>query len=834
MTSRHPSTVAPSTERTPDRPGGSPDRSIARPLRPLALAASLAGTLFVVVLMVASSSLGMAVNLSATGVAVPNLHLAAPSASLATPSAAAPARPVPRPPRTSPTRRRPSPRHPSRPARRRTIESGRATFFLNTAIPNPSAGNNTCQPYFHYYYYCWNTTTEPTLNVTTTGVTGLAYTAFTNQSQCPSMDGNATTEVGFATSTNFGTTWTTPKYLGNPACTGAPDQNYSSAFEPALTSLPNGTFVLTYIEYNSSDLYADSGVPPEEFSCGYIQNSRIVVTESYNNGLTWTTPTVLEESDYNSSVNSCPYTNLPMIRPAIAGFGNTIYVAWSNASNPLEDYYGKTYSSWVQLTVSTDGGATWSAVQHLLVMDNQLYGTTTDYATNPSLMVDPSGRLYVAYATNYSNSTFTGPRYHLHLLLGLDPRGHLNEQRVYVHLRGGRLEGPRELRRLVPDTFTDAFTTLAYNPVYDQAYLVYTAGALANFCYNEGTYGDYCYQQAEDKNFFQSSSDNGSTWSTPTFPSGFNGVSGWASEEYNPSLAVNSLGQINLQFAIRNDAVCENVTVPFITYYCAPQQDQFVTSDDNGTTWSSPIIVYQLFSFSPYSNYRGDTWDGFTSATVTEGTQVLLGWTNLYCGVPSAYNCYSPYYSPTPSLPAASAEVFTSQLYEAVGLTIAFNETGLPAGSAWSVNIEGNIRNGPAGTNLSISGVPPTSLLTWNTPWVNTSYGSAWYATPSVTPPSGFTKNTTVVETFNEQVLVNLLTTPTFEYYFWYDNLLYPGEESNAVLNPVPGGEWVTAGTSITFTESTVAYYTYCICDNLTFQSWTGTARAASRRRRPP
>jgi len=40
----------------------------------------------------------------------------------------------------------------------------------------------------------------------------------------------------------------------------------------------------------------------------------------------------------------------------------------------------------------------------------------------------------------------------------------------------------------------------------------------------------------------------------------------------------------------------------------------------------------------------------------------------------------------------------------------------------------------------------------------------------------------------------------------------------------LPGQTWVAAGTPLTFTETNVAYYAYCItCDNLTWQSWTGT-----------
>jgi len=133
-------------------------------------------------------------------------------------------------------------------------ETGRASFFSNAPIPNPTLGNNSCSFYSFGgggYHYCYNSTTEPSLNLTTQGYTGLAYTAFTNNSPCTAMSPFAMTEVGFVVSTDFGYTWSSPMYLGNPVCSGVPDQNYSSAFQPSLTSLSNGTFVLSYVDRKS-------------------------------------------------------------------------------------------------------------------------------------------------------------------------------------------------------------------------------------------------------------------------------------------------------------------------------------------------------------------------------------------------------------------------------------------------------------------------------------------------------------------------------------------------------------------------------------------------------
>src|SRR5579859_4488053 len=293
------------TSRTaPAGPAG--DRRVASSSREVGLA------IFVVALMVVSSLavLGASGGVVASTLRSPGTVAASGAAALPS-SGAGPAASHSTPAATA----HPAGAHPA-------ASSGRGTFFQSSVVPNPATGTNTCP----YTYFCFNQTNEPSANETTSGYTGVAYTAYTNQSICPAMRGNSTvpdasTEVGFEVSSNFGSTWSTPAYIGNPVCTGD-GANYSSAFQPSLTSLPNGTFVLAYVEYNYSKQTAYSyAVPPENMYCGgysaYIDYSRIVMAFSYKDGASWSTPSVINETNYTT----CPQSTFPSYRPSVTAIG---------------------------------------------------------------------------------------------------------------------------------------------------------------------------------------------------------------------------------------------------------------------------------------------------------------------------------------------------------------------------------------------------------------------------------------------------------------------------------------------------------------------------------
>lgn len=696
--------------------------------------------------------------------------------------------------------------------------SGRGTFFNNTEVPNPVAGTNYCP----YYYFCWNNTDEPSANVTTAGYTGVAYTAYTNSAPCPAMDGNTTvpdavSEIGFVASPDFGGSWSSPLYLGNPVCTGD-GANYASAFQPALTSLANGTFAVAYIEYNYSKLstyaYAAPSNQYNTYCSGYyhIAHARVVVSLSYNDGASWSVPTVVNETN----LTSCPTTGFPDLRPSIAVHGSTLYVAWETLSRPLLACCSTTSIGSVFIASSTNGGLTWTAPSQLATVNGYDgdYNDNTQVALNPNIVVDPNGKLYVAYVTGF-NDTYTGPPCYCYV--------YTSSVRVATSTNNGSTFSYATATSSAgwvgtdyPTYFVDPAPSIAYNTVSGDVYLVYSALLPGSYCRDEGVFGYYCgsYLTAETV-WYQNSSTGGSSWSAPEnlVPTGMldpNG--GWASMAFNPSVAVDYTGTIHVQYTFMNNSYCTPGTDR-----CDGWEQYYTNSTDGGATWSSPADVFAYEStpsYEPTRYYFDSQWPGTYSTIVTAGSQVMLAWVTEQC--PSYFTCYNGY-------PYGGAEVVTSVLYQGPGVSLTFSETGLAPATPWSLEVQGNLFASVAGTNIVVSGVPPSGVVAFAIEPVQGGYGVSYTPATSVGSPSGFATSTTVSVTFSETVLVNILAQPTIEYYWWIDG------EVNYQMNPVPGSQWVTVGTSLTGSVLPYnAYAGFCYyCLNLTFQAWTGTGNGS-------
>ncbi|MCI4337044.1 MAG: hypothetical protein L3K17_07640, partial [Thermoplasmata archaeon] len=182
------------------------------------------------------------------------------------------------------------------------------TYFQSQTIPLPS--NSSCTS-VGFGGGCFNATVEPSINYTSTGLVAMAYTALANATPCPNSSGGAQSVVGFTTAAAPGHAWSSPAYLADPVCSTA--RQYSSAWQPTLTSLANGTLVLAYIQYNMTS----ASIPT--LDCSSVPYDRLVVTRSFNNGTTWTTPLVLNNTP-NTSLG-CPVGLAN--RPWITAFGNT-------------------------------------------------------------------------------------------------------------------------------------------------------------------------------------------------------------------------------------------------------------------------------------------------------------------------------------------------------------------------------------------------------------------------------------------------------------------------------------------------------------------------------
>jgi hypothetical protein len=710
------------------------------------------------------------------------------------------------------------------------IENGTGFFFNNTAPANVTGSFPGCAQQTYSYIFgnyteksCWNATADPSLNVTTDGYTGLATTIWTNDSPCPAMRNNdSTTEIEFTNSTDFGSTWGTPEVLGNPVCAAdsANDQNYSDAEMPGLTSLSNGTFVLTYVESNVSassyDYYYASY--PGSLECGYMAHDRIVVTESYDHGATWTTPQVLQQTDI--LYPGCDDPGMPFLRPSIAATGNTVYVAWTEYPAYFPEGY-EPYEGYLHLAVSTNGGAAWSNASVPPTINGSFtyppYNVTV--AAFPNLLVDPNGTLYISYATGF-NDTFVCATYYC---------GDVDNSSIVVAWSNdngssfghtvvtpyANLSDPYALEW--GPQLTGPYSQLAYSAFTGETYLIYESGTPGEYCYELSfifPIKECGFQSLQSDVMYTDSANGGSTWATPVSidPGFVNPDDGWANSAYNPSIAVRPNGDVDVTYSVTNASICQPTSFIIIFFSeCGANQQAFTLSTDGGATWAPPGLVDPVYAYTqdPLAYDGSEMYMGTGSAILAAGSQVLLAWANITDSTGFFAEANWGY--------EGSLNVETSRLYTGTGITVDFTEAGLPAGTIWNLTVGGYYRDGPTGATFALSGVPPSYSLGYTVGWLNTSYGVAWQPAGAPASPVSFSKNSSVVITYSELVLLQVATLPNVQSYYWLDGY------TNYAISPLVGSTWEPVGVPLTLSVTPVTPL-YCYpCLNFTFLAWQGS-----------
>jgi hypothetical protein len=698
--------------------------------------------------------------------------------------------------------------------------SGPGTFFTTSSVPAVPAGQQSC-----FGGTCVVAADDPSLNLTSQGDLVAAYTAWSVEAPCASARPYALTEIGIVVSTNSGSTWSTPSYLGNPVCSSPSVSEYPSAWEPSLTSLSNGTLVLTYIEYNVS---ASGGFPPRlsfVATSPSVTYDRLVVSRSYDAGAHWTVPLVLN----TSADPALTPTSFAPVRPVVTATGTTVYLAWMNLSDQLNGF--GTGSSGIHVVASTDGGQSFGAPTNLTTL---VGSPGTSVAMNPSIAVDPSGRLYVAYATNLSYLAVLGcPSsgcYYGGWSASVEVATSVNNGTsfAYTPIAGTALV---PLSRWGP--FFDPSPVLAVGPGGGQVYVAYSSGYLQPLC---SIYG--CYTGLGATLSVANSSTNGATFSSPhpVDPYLLGGTVDGANLLYNPAIGVTSDGVLQMTATYDNFSIC---AAGAAGTFCGPQAEIYVNSTDNGATFSPAIYVGDN-STQLYLNPNNP--DGEYATLVTAGSSVWLAWTSDICPAWITAAAFSA--CPWPGTGGASG-VQISELFHGAGLTLTFSETGLPAGTTWTTDVLGNVREGSAPTNLVITGVPAGLNLTWNLS-AEAQYGYRYTASTSIASPSVLTSSTTVSVSYATQVLLQLSAVPFLPPYpyggvpgcggggFYWNLTACP--DINWNVTPAPGPDWVAVGSVVplSVTPNDVLYcnqaypcYSTNIL-NLSFLSWKGTGSSAS------
>lgn len=728
------------------------------------------------------------------------------------------------------------------------LASGPGTFFTTASMPLPPTANESCYRFTIGSSTCSTVSDSngPVLNRTSNGVLAVAYTVYAQNTPCGGIHVRYTdTLVAVATSRD-GSTWSRPRDLGATACDATNASYYPSSWQPAITSLANGTIVLAYVAYNLSASWAPyawaehtcSSTPTSCANATNVKTSELLVTESYDNGSTWSTPTVV-----NRSVELLTNREvwLPW-RPSITAVGNTIYLAWENFTGYWYTAYlgGSTRaggSSGVNLVVSPDGGASWSNATRMPVEGAGI----SRVAMNPSLLVLPNGTLAVAYATNLTygytlccGNAYSYYSYHIDVVVATTANNGTNvslttvASAVPVDSFGAHSYWDYQL---------DPSPALAYGAGADQLYVTFSANAPRHYCYSYSFGGGYCYYTLLSEVYFANLSlaSPGATWSPqivgPLAAFGndlaLNGSYLTYSARYLPSLAVGPNGTVLLEAMGFNGSAC---TVWVYGTLCGLSEELYLTSGTNGSSWSAPVVV--SWNETYYSSYMPN---GPGSAVLASGGHVYLAWTSTTC--PQWNGSYYSYcsYSSFPMYGRSVVQVST--LFNGSGgLTLTFKEHGLHVGTGWTVNVLGNTRTGN-GATLSVSGVPPKLLTDWAITVSSPGYGVRYFGKPSALAPRSFSANATIYDNFTVQYLVNITSNPyypqsTISYYCPYGVVAwdtYYCPTMNYNLTPGVGPTWMKLNSTLTLSVSPAAFYCmqYYGCDyysvNLTFLSWTGT-----------
>ncbi|HLM91083.1 MAG TPA: hypothetical protein VK424_03405 [Thermoplasmata archaeon] len=713
-----------------------------------------------------------------------------------------------------------------------SVSSGPGTFYNATPLPNPSLANATC-----IAGSCYNVSNDVTLNTTRTGLLAVAYTSLTDRSPCATLRPYSVSNIAFLTSADGGQTWSPIQYLGNSQCS-ARGAGYPDAWEPSLTSLGNGTLVLVYVEYN---LTAGALPPLTPYSWPPVE-SRLVLTESYDNGTAWTPTEVLNISNPASAPPGLQFTPA---HPSVTAIGNTIYLTWMSLTT--FDSAGS-----IGYLTSSTGGATWSPT----IPISTGYGAFD--SINPQIMVDPAGEVFIAYVSNisynyffcgddgcnyYGNGVYTGNVW----LAASTSNGTLFSYTEVAYQIA--LDSPAWAPAVNPTSFGPFQTPipqLAYYAPNDTLYLAFTGGRIAGGSSNCFYSTDQCEVGGL---YFYTSFDNGSSFTpgnirTTVFDPDY--VSPWTSAANatdsvtSLAMAVEPSGQVDLEAGFYNGNACVGTT-------CGAETEVVFSTSDNGTTFTIPAnVVSNAYTPDAYG------WNGATGAVAVEMGQPQFYWVSDSCPAWSATPC-GPY--PFSAGPVAQIEV--SSLYTGAGTTLSFSTTALPSDVNWTISVMGNVRSGNGTTTLSVSGVPTGEPVFYSIPNVNLT--AAHYITQvSITTPNSpvtLSGPTTVTARFLEYVPVTIGYTvpiltgagctfgesacPTFYPGCTANENFYVGCYSIYFTTGVPGGTtWTLLGHSISLGLATIpgypsiypcwtypGYYTDCIDTiyNLTLLGWGGS-----------
>ena len=597
--------------------------------------------------------------------------------------------------------------------------SGPGTFYTSEALPSPPLGQEACS-----FGSCFNVSNDVSTTVTPHGLLVAAYTTLSDHSPCGSLRSSSVSNIALVTSGNQGATWSHAQILGNPVCT---QSGYPDAWEPAVASLANGTLVLAYVEYG----LPSGEMPPLTPYTWPPTESRLVVTESFDNGSHWTVPTVLNISNPASAPPGLQFT--PAL-PSIATVGQTIYITWMSLTT--ENSAGN-----IALVVSTNGGAVWSPTVPVAA------GVEAGYSMDPQATIGPGGELVIAYTANVSQSSgFCGSNG----CAGYFPPVWEGSVWVATSVSNGTEFDYSMVAPNVPlgspgwdpnanPTSYGPFETpapqVAYASASGQLYVAFTAGQIAN----DSTFCDFGqYACLVDGLYFFNSSNDGATWSYGDINTTVVNATAIDPSTFNPNAtdSITSVAIATRGHTVDIEAGYYDGTLCAAGPECGIQTEVVFSTTNSGRNFTAPATI--AADYTPFAY----AWTGeYTSiAEVHAGPRFF--WSLNSCPGYALSPCGAYPYSNLPVAQVEESEFFNGT----ASATLSFVAHGVTTPANWTMDILGNVRAGPANGSLSVSGVPTGFPIYFDVQGLNEST-AAYYVFPSgVNPqsPVTLTANTTV------------------------------------------------------------------------------------------
>lgn len=604
--------------------------------------------------------------------------------------------------------------------------SGDVSFYANASVNSgvPST-NQPCKVYnytTYIYNYCYNWTYNPTLVPLGGSNFGVSYevTGNTLGGACASYKHNFTRMVAFARSTDNGSSWGAPVYLGNSTC-GA----YSNAIEPSFASTGGGSTVYgVFVEDNESfGAYATPGILSTR------SPSALGFVKSTNGGATFSTTVTLPSKSFVG-------------HPVIAAVGKTIYVVWENESNSTTSYVsagGPYYTPSInpvaiEFMASTNGGSTWTTPKILPGFNSTAYYLSL----SPSIALNATGTLAVSYFSNLSCLwyTYSCLTYGMDLLVVTSSNNGTSWSTPSVvapHVGMNNDYGLFYWTSLYqePPVSWVPQSQVTFSPSGSDILIAYDGTFDSPLTYNP----TYWYYTGV---FFASGPSSGAgPWTNQIIAE--DNISAISTSFDLPTVGESSGGTIYYAFQEINDTYCYGTTCP---RNAGADVERLVTSTDGGATWSSPAALNFARYSSYYSNpyYFDNDYQGYlASVAFTTSGSPLIAYPS-----PGGYS-FSSYYNGVAYVYTYqySTHVLVATIYSGATVQVTFQESGLLSPN-WKFNIAGTTISVVGSTNYTVLNVPDGISVSIATVSAGTSYGQETVATDSVGTAAIFTTNSTV------------------------------------------------------------------------------------------